>query len=110
MAPLSRKGGILTICKTSARFTPFYFLYGRLAYKCDLLTLGLALGMMRRSLIGVRMLKSLMNLAFCNAACAVPAAQAGVKRVHDVWQREVAVDVPVKRTILTFYYPDDIAV
>ena len=58
------------------------------------------------------MLKPLMNLAklvFCGAAFAVLAAQAEVKQIKDVLGREVAVDVPVKRAILTFYYPDYIA-
>ena len=58
------------------------------------------------------MLKPLMNLAklvFCGAAFAVLAAQAEVKQIKDVLGREVQVDVPVKRAILTFYYPDYIA-
>ena len=58
------------------------------------------------------MLKPLMNLAklvFCGAAFAVLAAQAEVKQIKDVLGREVAVNVPVKRAILTFYYPDYIA-
>lgn len=37
-------------------------------------------------------------------------AAAGVKTITDVMGREVKVDVPVKRAILTFYYPDYIAV
>lgn len=37
-------------------------------------------------------------------------AQAEVKTITDVMGREVQVDVPVKRAVLTFYYPDYIAV
>lgn len=37
------------------------------------------------------------------------AAQAEIKTITDVLGREVQVDVPVKRAILTFYYPDYIA-
>ena len=37
------------------------------------------------------------------------AAQAEVKTITDVLGREVQVDVPVKRAVLTFYYPDYIA-
>ena len=36
-------------------------------------------------------------------------ASAEVKTLTDVLDREVQVDVPVKRAILTFYYPDYIA-
>jgi len=58
---------------------------GGAAAKRELLTLGLALGMMRRIFSrGVSMLKPLMNLAklvFCGAAFAVLAAQAEVKQI-----------------------------
>lgn len=37
-------------------------------------------------------------------------AHAEVKTIQDVMGREVQVDVPVKRALLTFYYPDYIAV
>ncbi|MDO4776091.1 MAG: ABC transporter substrate-binding protein [Cardiobacteriaceae bacterium] len=37
-------------------------------------------------------------------------AQAEVRTITDVMGREVQVDVPVKRAVLTFYYPDYIAV
>ena len=43
------------------------------------------------------------------AALALFPAQAEVRTLHDVLGREVQVDVPVKRAILTFYYPDYIA-
>lgn len=37
-------------------------------------------------------------------------AQAEIKTIKDVLGREVKVDVPVKRAVLAFYYPDYIAV
>ena len=52
-------------------------------------------------------MRKLLSLAAAIAACA---AMAEVKTFQDVMGREVSVDVPVKRAILTFYYPDYIAV
>lgn len=52
-------------------------------------------------------MRKLLSLAAAIAACA---ATAEVKTFQDVMGREVSVDVPVKRAILTFYYPDYIAV
>lgn len=36
-------------------------------------------------------------------------AQAEIKTIHDVLGRDVKVDVPAKRVVLGFYYPDYIA-
>lgn len=36
-------------------------------------------------------------------------AQAEVKTIHDVLGRDVQVDMPVKRAVLGFYFPDYIA-
>ncbi len=58
---------------------------------------------------GVIMLKKLVKMACCLVALALFPAQAEVRTLHDVLGREVQVDVPVKRAILTFYYPDYIA-
>lgn len=33
-------------------------------------------------------------------------AQAEIKTIHDVLGRDVKVDVPAKRVVLGFYYPD----
>lgn len=44
------------------------------------------------------------------AMVASVAAQAEMKTIQDVLGREVQVDVPVQRAVLTFYYPDYIAV
>ena len=53
-----------------------------------------------------------MNKRALFAALAPPApfAQAEIKTIKDVLGREVKVDVPVKRAVLAFYYPDYIAV
>ncbi len=58
---------------------------------------------------GQKMLKNLIKTAAFLAAFVSLAATAEVKTLNDVLAREVKVDVPVKRAILTFYYPDYIA-
>ena len=55
------------------------------------------------------MLKNLMKTVCCLTALSMLTATAEVKTLTDVLGREVQVDVPVKRAILTFYYPDYIA-
>lgn len=56
---------------------------------------------------GMIMLKHLVVTGALFCACS---AMAEIKSFTDVMGREVSVDVPVKRAILTFYYPDYIAV
>ena len=55
------------------------------------------------------MLKNLIKTLCCLAVLSALTASAEVKTLNDVLGREVQVDVPVKRAILTFYYPDYIA-
>lgn len=57
------------------------------------------------------MKKSLLRSLFAATFLALGAtANAEIKTITDVLGREVKVDVPAKRVILTFYYPDYIAV
>ena len=50
-----------------------------------------------------------MKKLFLLAALLASAARAELKTLHDVLDREVKVDVPVKNAVLMFYYPDYIA-
>lgn len=50
-----------------------------------------------------------MKKLFLLAALLASAARAELKTLHDVLDREVKVDVPVKNAVLLFYYPDYIA-
>lgn len=55
------------------------------------------------------MSKNLIKTLCCLTALSALTAAAEVKTLTDVLDRDVQVDVPVKRAILTFYYPDYIA-